>query len=76
MLIVLGRRCRRCFRGAGVLRALVGPVHGGGRGFGFRAGPCGPVFEHEKGIWWMPWRQEALKDVARCENSGGAASRL
>ena len=37
----------------------------------------GQVFyEHEKGIWWMPWRQEAMKDVARCENPGGAASRL
>jgi len=34
------------------------------------------VYEHEKGIWWMPWRQEAMKDVARCENPGGAASRL
>ena len=33
-------------------------------------------FEQEKGIWWMPWRQEAMKDVARCENLGGAASRL
>ena len=33
------------------------------------------VFEQEKGIWWMPWRQEAMKDVARCENLGGAASR-
>ena len=32
--------------------------------------------EYEKGIWWMPWRQEAMKDVARCENPGGAASRL
>ena len=40
------------------------PVHGGFR------------FEYEKGIWWMPWRQEAMKDVARCENPGGAASRL
>ncbi len=30
--------------------------------------------EHEKGIGWMPWRQEAMKDVARCENLGGAAS--
>ncbi len=33
------------------------------------------VFEQEKGIWWMPWRQEAKKDVARCENLGEAASR-
>ncbi len=20
-----------------------------------------------KGIWWMPWRQEAMKDVVRCD---------
>ena len=33
-------------------------------------------FEQEKGIWWMPWHQEAMKDVARCEKPGGAASRL
>ncbi len=32
--------------------------------------------EDEKGIWWMPWRQEAMKDVARCDKSRGAASRL
>src|SRR4051812_6757372 len=32
--------------------------------------------EESKGIWWMPWRQEAMKDVARCEKLGGAASRL
>ena len=31
--------------------------------------------EESKGIWWMPWRQEAMKDVARCEKPGGAASR-
>ena len=30
--------------------------------------------EYEKGIGWMPWHQEAMKDVARCENLGGAAS--
>ena len=32
--------------------------------------------EQEKGIGWMPWHQEAMKDVARCENLGGAASEL
>jgi hypothetical protein len=32
--------------------------------------------EESKGIWWMPWRQEAMKDVARCEKPWGAASRL
>ncbi len=33
-------------------------------------------FEREKGIRWMPWHQEAMKDVARCEKPWGAASRL
>ena len=32
--------------------------------------------EHNKGIRWMPWHQEAMKDVARCEKPWGAASRL
>ena len=32
--------------------------------------------ECEKGIWWMPWRREAMKDVARCVKPRGAASRL
>ncbi len=30
--------------------------------------------ECEKGIWWMPWRREAMKDVARCDKSGEGAS--
>ena len=34
------------------------------------------ALEHEKGIRWMPWHQEAMKDVARCEKPRGAASRL
>ncbi len=33
------------------------------------------LLEHEKGIRWMPWHQEAMKDVARCEKPRGAASR-
>ena len=36
---------------------------------------CG-VIERDKGIRWMPWHQEAMKDVARCEKPWGAASRL
>ena len=34
------------------------------------------LLEQEKGIRWMPWHQEAMKDVARCEKPWGAASRL
>jgi hypothetical protein len=33
-------------------------------------------WRNEKGIWWMPWRREAMKDVARCDKPRGAASRL
>ena len=29
-----------------------------------------------KGVWWMPWRIEAMKDVARCDKPRGAVSRL
>ena len=35
----------------------------------------GQDVEQEKGIRWMPWHQEAMKDVARCEKPRGAASR-
>lgn len=28
-----------------------------------------------KGTRWMPWRQEAMKDVASCDKFRGAASR-
>ena len=52
----------------------MGPVHGGARACGVLA-LCAEC-EYEKGIGWMPWRQEAMKDVARCENLGGAASGL
>ena len=27
-----------------------------------------------KGVRWMPWRREAMKDVARCEKPRGDAS--
>ena len=45
------------------------------RGFGVHAPMRARVRdEQEKGIGWMPWHQEAMKDVARCENPGEAAS--
>jgi hypothetical protein len=27
-----------------------------------------------KGIWWMPWRLEAMKDVVSCEKLRGGAN--
>ena len=29
-----------------------------------------------KGVWWMPWHREAMKDVVRCEKPWGAANEL
>ena len=34
------------------------------------------LIKRHKGIWWMPWCQEATKDVTRCEKPWGAASKL
>ena len=28
-----------------------------------------------KGAWWMPWCQEAMKDVVSCDKPWGAAKR-
>ncbi len=32
--------------------------------------------KREKGVWWMPWQQEAMKDVITCDKPGGAGNRL
>ena len=62
-----------------VSRAGVGS--GSGRLTGAGAVVCGLLIRGrsssaKKGVWRMPWRQEAMKDVARCEKPWGAASRL
>ena len=45
-----------------------------GRGLVLYAGGGGCDLECNKGVRWMPWRQEAMKDVARCEKPRGDAS--
>ena len=32
--------------------------------------------KREKGVWWMPWQQEAMKDVILCDKSWGAENKL
>ena len=32
--------------------------------------------KRDKGVWWMPWQQEAMKDVALCDKPGGGESTL
>ncbi len=34
------------------------------------------VLKRDKGIWWMPWYREAMKDVAPCEKLRGDGSNL
>ena len=29
----------------------------------------------EKGAWWMPWHEQAKKDVISCDKPRGAASK-
>jgi len=29
-----------------------------------------------KCIWWMPWRQQAMKDVVACDSFGELANKL
>jgi hypothetical protein len=60
------RRCVKERLSSGSLRMV--SVHGANRA-------TGSENEYEKGIRWMPWHQEAMKDVARCEKPRGAASR-
>ena len=66
------RGCRVCAFSLGGERVWMVPVHGGR--LPLRGG--GHVLERDKGIRWMPWHQEAMKDVARCDKPWGAASRL
>ncbi len=39
--------------------------------------PCPSLdrIKREKGVWWMPWQQEAMKDVIPCDKLGGAGNR-
>ena len=32
--------------------------------------------KRDKGVWWMPRQQEAMKDVIICDKLGGADNRL
>ena len=32
--------------------------------------------KREKGVWWMPWQQEAMKDVILCVKPWGAENKL
>ena len=34
------------------------------------------AIKRKKGIRWMPWRREAMKDVVRCDKPWGAANKL
>jgi hypothetical protein len=48
-----------------------------------KGGHCEPAallfldqIKREKGVWWMPRQQEAMKDVIPCVKPWGAGNRL
>jgi hypothetical protein len=43
-----------------------------------RPGTCPSLdrIKREKGVWWMPWQQEAMKDVIPCDKHWGAGNGL
>ena len=41
-----------------------------------RALPSLDRIKREKGVWWMPWQQEAMKDVILCDKPWGAENEL
>jgi hypothetical protein len=34
------------------------------------------MIKRQKGIRWMPWHAQAMKDVIRCDKRRGAANKL
>jgi hypothetical protein len=38
--------------------------------------PVPDRIKREKGVWWMPWQQEAMKDVIPCDKPRGAGNGL
>ena len=56
-----------CFR-LGVGRKVKGPLRGLYTVYDW--------IKRLKGIWWMPWRAEAMKDVIHCDKVWGAVNRL
>ena len=43
--------------------------------FGIRAQASELRIQTEKGAWWMPWHQEAMKDVGACDKLRRAGKR-
>jgi hypothetical protein len=43
---------------------------------GGRAVPFPGRIKRKKGVWWMPWQQEAMKDVVHCDKPWGAVNGL
>ena len=64
-----GRASRLAARGRGVGTFAKG---------GHRTWPCPSLdrIKREKGVWWMPWQQEAMKDVIPCDKHWGAGNGL
>jgi hypothetical protein len=70
--------CVHCFRALGARMGKYTTFDAGGT-----AGLLEPAallfpgqIKREKGVWWMPRQQEAMKDVIPCVKLWGAGNRL
>ena len=65
---------------AGMYMLLVGKMGRGHKRPAVLAAQAALLFldqiKREKGVWWMPWQQEAMKDVIPCVKPWGAGNRL
>ena len=62
-----------CLRGSGVERRHVEKNADAGLDWSVLAMR---TIKCQKGIWWMPWHAQAMKDVIRCDKRRGAANKL
>ena len=57
-------------------RSLPVPPWGREDAAGMRVFLLPDQIKRDKGVWWMPWQQEAMKDVIPCDKPWGAGNRL
>lgn len=69
--------CVHCFRALGARMGKYTTFDAGEAGHFEPAALLFPgQIKREKGVWWMPRQQEAMKDVIPCVKLWGAGNRL
>ena len=59
-----------------IWKEACGPVEGPEDAAAMRVFLLPGQIKRDKGVWWMPWQQEAMKDAIPCDKLWGAGNRL